>query len=298
MTHTAVIITRNRPDELRRCVAHLAAQSCPPDTILIIDASDRTVAADALGVPPDMVRVVAAAPGICSQRNMGLDLADTDIVSFFDDDVVLKPGYCAAMLDAFERDGERAIAGIAGVVREPRRIEGAELLVRRCFLLQTGRGCSRFRVSGIPDVGYDCIGPTEIPFAATTAVSYRRRSITDARFDDAQLGGAVLGLPTGRVFGEDLLFSLQVAARGERILMIPTAQCTHRPSVHNREDVFVTQALYVRSLRVLSRRAARGALQGIARRWALVGQLLLCVLQSLRHRNAGYVRGWWRAMTR
>lgn len=299
MTHTAIIITRNRSDELRRCVASLAAQTSPPDIIVIVDASERPVAADAFGVVANLqLHVIAAAPGICAQRNIGLDHADTDIVSFFDDDVVLDTGYCAAVMGVFGEDVQAKIAGISGAIADSRKMRGVELLMRRMFLLQTARGISRFRVSGIPDVGYECSTATSVPFAAAGAVSYRRSAIGEVRFDDRELGGAAMGLPTGRVFGEDLLFSMEVAERGGRILMLPEARCEHRPSAHNREDVFVTQALYLRSLRVLSRRAARGVLQRAVRRWALMGQLLLCVMQGVHHRDGGYVRGWWRAMTR
>ena len=298
MTHAAIIITRNRSDELRRCVASLAAQTLSPDIILIVDASAQPVAADALGVAADVqVRVVAALPGICAQRNIGLEHADADIVSFFDDDVVVDAGYCAAVMEVFAQDVRAEVAGISGVIVDSRRMRGAELLLRRVFLLQTARGVSRFRVSGVPDVGYECRDVTTVPFAATTAVSYRRNAVGDVRFDDRELGGAAMGLPTGRVFGEDLLFSMAGAQGGGRILMLPAARCEHRPSAQNREDVFVTQALYVRSLRVLSRRAVRGVLQGMARRWALVGQLLLCGVQAVHHRDGGYLRGWWRAMT-
>lgn len=299
MTHAAIIITRNRSDELRRCVASLAAQTLSPDIILIVDASEQPVAADALGVAAAVqVRVIVAEPGICAQRNIGLEHADADIVSFFDDDVVVDAGYFAAVMEVFEKDVRAEVAGISGVISDSRRMRGIELLMRRVFLLQTARGVSRFRVSGVPDVAYECRDVTTVPFAATTAVSYRRSAIGDVRFDDRELGGAAMGLPTGRVFGEDLLFSLEVADGGGRILMLPAARCEHRPSAQNREDVFATQALYVRSLRVLSRRAVRGVLQAVARRWALFGQLLLCGVQAVYHRDAGYVRGWWRAMTR
>jgi glycosyltransferase involved in cell wall biosynthesis len=109
LTSSIVICTRNRPDDLGACLGSLDAQARLPDEVVVVDASDgeasrMRVAAWAAASPVGRQRHVAAAPGLTRQRNLGIDATAGDVVTFLDDDVVLEPGYLAAVLALFERD--------------------------------------------------------------------------------------------------------------------------------------------------------------------------------------------------
>ncbi|MBL0176205.1 MAG: glycosyltransferase [Ignavibacteria bacterium] len=298
MTHSAIVITKDRPREAAASLAMLAAQDVPPDEIILVDASERDVtfapSPDAQSSQAPRVTMLRAASNISGQKNAGLAAATGDIVSFFDDDVLLPADYCGAVLRRFADDVEGRIGGIAGLPLNQPKAVWPFLLYRKVFLLQTDRGRGRFRLSGFPDFGCDFETESEVEFLASTAVSFRRSAIGDTRFDEG-LTGPAIGLTTGRGFAEDVEFSNAVA-RTHSLRVLPSLRFRHDPSPANREGTEITQALYVHAMRRVSAAHAAGPLRRLARLWALAGQGGLCLMQTVWYRDAGYVRGYWKAM--
>src|SRR5581483_3567739 len=117
-----VICTRNRPDDLADCLASLARQTRLPDEVLVVDASDgpepeARVRAWAATAPVPRVDVLPAAPGLTRQRNLGAAATTGDLITFLDDDVVLDPGYLAAIAELFVLDP--SLGGAQGTVAFP-----------------------------------------------------------------------------------------------------------------------------------------------------------------------------------
>jgi GT2 family glycosyltransferase len=106
------IATTGRPAILAATLAHLAAQTRPPDRLLVCPASP----ADIAGVPPGPAEVVPApAAGLTAQRNRILDAAaECDLVVFFDDDFLPAPAWLARAEALFLR--EPAVAAATGAV--------------------------------------------------------------------------------------------------------------------------------------------------------------------------------------
>jgi GT2 family glycosyltransferase len=84
----------------------VAAQSRLPDQIMIVDASQdslteeavrRRIAAGPLAREVRYCRVVGALRGLTRQRNLALRSGETDLIAFFDDDIVLLPEALAQM---------------------------------------------------------------------------------------------------------------------------------------------------------------------------------------------------------
>jgi hypothetical protein len=300
MTQGAIVITKDRPREVARCLEAIAAQERAPNEIVVVDASQsketRSIVADFATRHADLrVTCIDAAPNICEQKNIGLARCSADIVSFFDDDVVIPPEYCLRVRERFARDLDGTLHGLAGLPVRMRLDAWPLFVFRKLFLLQTNRGRNRFRVSGFPDFGFRFEGETEVEFLASTAVSFRRSAIGGLRFDTKGLTGEALGLASGRGFAEDVLFS-NAARRGGTLLLLPLLRFEHTESTSARESTFVTQALYVMAMRRVSAAHATTTLRRAARLWALAGTALLCLAQSCRYRDSGYLRGYVRAM--
>jgi glycosyltransferase involved in cell wall biosynthesis len=292
MTHSIVIVTMNRPHELRRLLASLQHQSRPPDDILIIDAGADSNLAAVFPDADNRIRRIRMRPGLSAQRNRGLDEAPGDIVTFVDDDAELTPEYAETVLGCFAR--EKDLVAASGVNRAAVRPGLIEHTLRRLLGVQTGCGLYRMRYSGFPDVGAVVRRRVTAEVLPSTVLSLRREACRGLRFEEYWLSGAPLGLDTGRCFGEDVFFTRQLAQRG-RMAVFPEAEYTHAGSPANRESLYVTQALYVFALRWISNSAASG-IGRAARLWALFGQLMINTAQSIRYRNADYLRGWIRAM--
>ena len=106
-----VIATRGRPSVLAETLASAARCDPRPAEVIVVDgdrARSAEPAARAAGA-----RYERSAPGLTTQRNAGLELAEGDVVVFVDDDTELHPGLFAALADAY-RDTD--VLGVTGPV--------------------------------------------------------------------------------------------------------------------------------------------------------------------------------------
>lgn len=110
---TVVICTRDRPEQLARCLNALGRQSCRPVQVVVVDNASgdgRTrAAAQAAGV--DYVREERI--GLDFARNRGVREARGSLILFTDDDVVLHPRWLERMARAFNN---RAVDAVTGLV--------------------------------------------------------------------------------------------------------------------------------------------------------------------------------------
>jgi glycosyltransferase involved in cell wall biosynthesis len=111
-TVTVVVCTRDRPMELKRCLASLACQSRRPDRIVVVDnasADDRTRAvAEEAGI--DYVR--EERPGLDHARNAGVSRCHSEIVAFIDDDALAHPRWLERLVAAFDAAEIQAVTGL------------------------------------------------------------------------------------------------------------------------------------------------------------------------------------------
>jgi len=110
-----VVPTKDRPDDLRRMLKSIQAQSVHPDQLIIVDGS--TVPMENLSEEfPDLtveyVRVYP--PSLSRQRNAGMERlsASITLAGYLDDDLVLEEGALEAMLSYWEQAG----ADVGGAV--------------------------------------------------------------------------------------------------------------------------------------------------------------------------------------
>jgi cellulose synthase/poly-beta-1,6-N-acetylglucosamine synthase-like glycosyltransferase len=114
LTAAVVIATRNRREDLARCVAALHAQSEPaPVEILVVDdGSEPPIDPRGLKgtVPLRVLRTAGAGPA--TARNAGVRAVGADVVIFTDDDTVPSPGWVGAALGRLgEHPEEVAVEG-------------------------------------------------------------------------------------------------------------------------------------------------------------------------------------------
>jgi GT2 family glycosyltransferase len=170
MRLTAAICTRDRPEELRRALASLAAQTGPPDEILVVENAPRDgrvrelIERDFPGVRWTSEPV----PGLDFARNRALEGATGDVVAFLDDDAVADAGWAAALRSPFadprvgavtgrvealvtDTPGQRLVEANGGYSRGVRRIRLPEEISlplhgrrapRIAWAVSVGSGCS------------------------------------------------------------------------------------------------------------------------------------------------------------
>lgn len=224
---TVAVCTRDRPDDVRRCLEGLVQQPDRGDELLVVDNAPSTEAtADVVAAFPRVRYVREPRPGLNRARNRALREARHDVVAFNDDDAVPDPGWLDALVRNFD---DPAVACVTGLTMPLELETEAQELFQR--LSPFGRGFRRV-VFDATTVSPLAVGP--IGAGANMAV---RVSALDevGPFDEALDAGT----PT-RSGGDSEMFSRLLGA-GLRIVYDPAALNWHR---HRRTRQELRQTLY------------------------------------------------------
>lgn len=202
---TVIVVTKNRPVELARCLNSIQ-QQVEPHHCIVVDGS------------------TMARAGITIQRNMGRAqvLDDTDIVVYCDDDTVLPPDTFSTVAQIFT---DTTIVGLTGnMVGEP------EFGIFK-KLFGTVTGTYTTRPYGVSFGLFNCINPVTQPTVVTwlpgAFMCYRWSVVRDIAFDEWF---------TAYGLAEDFDFSYRVGKLG-KLVADPRLQVEHRHSALNRDWV-------------------------------------------------------------
>jgi glycosyltransferase involved in cell wall biosynthesis len=225
---SVVVCTRDRPEQIKKCLNRLAGQEYPRFEVVVVDnaptsdalrhvveghASDRT----------EFRYCVEPLPGLSWARNAGIAAAKSDIIAFLDDDDEPDEYWLAQVADGFAR-GDR-IGSVSGIVL-PARLENAvETLFEHVGGHSKGRGFTRerFSRSGPQSPLYPLP-----PFGVGANMAFRRAALDRIGGFDVALGA---GTPTAG--GEDTLALTLVMLEGYDVAYEPAALMWH----HHRQDM-------------------------------------------------------------
>jgi len=235
---TMVVCTRDRTEELRRCLHTLQQVSYDPIEIIVVDNAPNggTTREAVMALAHDDPRIrytCEPCPGLSRARNHGMARARYDIVAFTDDDTMVDSGWSSAIAAGFAADADAVcVTGLVGTSALDTRAERyfdsryswGEAFEPRRYDLATHRHPSRlypFRAS---------IFGTGANFAV------RRSAIT-------RLGGfdPLLGAGSPGRGGEDLDMFLRVILAGGRICYLPSALVWHR---HRADTLALGEQIY------------------------------------------------------
>lgn len=101
-TATVAVCTRDRPDDLRRCLESLSRLPDNGQEILVVDSASRSQATrEVVESFPSVRYLRLERPGLNVARNAALQAAAGEIVAFIDDDAVADAGWLLAHRRAF-----------------------------------------------------------------------------------------------------------------------------------------------------------------------------------------------------
>lgn len=98
------LLTRNRPANLRRCLASLRAQDVQPFEIIVSDDSDDTTAGVAIAGEYDATHLAGPRRGLYANRNVAALACRGSHIRTMDDDHTFPPAHLRACLDAVEQE--------------------------------------------------------------------------------------------------------------------------------------------------------------------------------------------------
>ena len=262
-----IICTKDREAILRQTLATVFQQTHLPDEIIIVDdgALDQgqiTGLIQQHQIPCHYVR--KATPGLAASRNLGIQHAQGDLILFLDDDVLLEPGYIAAMLDLFDTDPAGQIGGATGTLQID-YAAGVRAFLRFFCLDGTTPGMILPSGSGILVRQGEITRTMPVQWLSGCNMIYRRQVFADFHFDQ-RLGSYG--------WGEDRDFSYRVGQR-YRLMATPDARLIHlkEPSgrIDNRRMGFMeTNYLY----RFFAKNMPKRLINWVALSWAILGIML------------------------
>jgi GT2 family glycosyltransferase len=110
---TIAICTRDRPDDLRRCLEALRALPNDGQEILVIDSASRSIETrQVVDEFPQARCIRLERPGLNVARNAALQAARGEIIAFIDDDAVPDRGWLRGLLEAFRHPLTLVVTGI------------------------------------------------------------------------------------------------------------------------------------------------------------------------------------------
>jgi GT2 family glycosyltransferase len=118
LSAAVVVPTYNRPEHVRSCLRHIAAQTVRPVRTVVVDSSpnDATYQVVTSEFPEvDYLRTCRGAGGHAeASRDLGLRAVTADVVVFVDDDCHAEPDCVEQLLGPY---GDPAVGGVGGRVR-------------------------------------------------------------------------------------------------------------------------------------------------------------------------------------
>lgn len=107
---SVIIVTRNRKNELIRCLTSIQASNYKKIEIIIIDnGTNPPVSSWLTKIPKIMVTRSDKNLGAAGGRNIGLSLAKGNFLLFMDDDTKVHPGMIGELLNVFQRNSQVGI---------------------------------------------------------------------------------------------------------------------------------------------------------------------------------------------
>jgi glycosyltransferase involved in cell wall biosynthesis len=109
---SVIVCTRDRPEQLRHCIAAISDCEPRPGEIIVVDNSSTPGSLDiALKNFPSVRIVHESRPGLSFARNTGLAAATGTIIAFTDDDVTVTPNWIKALAVSFSNQNVGAVTG-------------------------------------------------------------------------------------------------------------------------------------------------------------------------------------------
>ena len=212
-----IICTRNRHEDLARCLESIESSKRIPDEILIVDSSDLGSRINESKVPQllrSLTRLIFTEPGLTAQRNLGLENISDEcqVVHFIDDDVQVLPDYFSQLELQLKKGGDIGVTGNQVNVGNP--FLGKLPALRYGEVMPSGTAIGVYGEKNIKNVEW-------LPGCS---MSFLLASIEGLKFNELLKGYAI---------GEDVDFTYRVSLRGP-LSYVPLAELKHNMSSTNR----------------------------------------------------------------
>lgn len=222
-TISVVVCTRDRAENLARCLEALSRCRYESFEIIVVDNAPQTTQArevvERANCPVPLRRVVEPRPGLSWARNRGLAAATGEVVAYIDDDEMADVYWLAEIARGFSAASD--VDCVTGPIL-PARLDGRPQRLFEAFGGHSkGRGFSRAIFDSSTRAVQDPLFPVP-PFGAGGNMAFRRTRLEQLGAFDVALGA---GTPS--LGGEDTEMFSRLLLFGGRIVYEPGAFVWH-----------------------------------------------------------------------
>lgn len=291
LSSSIVLCTRNRVQDILKCLPSIAAQASTADELIVVDSSDTPLqrnteflaSFNTQKFPHTKLVYQHTSPGLTYQRNVGISLATGDVLYFFDDDTELMPDYLHKMQIIFALHPQYA-GGMGAVLDVPPKQNNFDRGLRALFLLQRDHASGKFTASGMPTHAYGVQHFMPVQVLGGCNMAFRASVLKTHKFDEKLRRYAYM---------EDCDISRRVSYEAP-LFYNPAAQLYHYASPLARDRVLDNRAMYIKNYSYLFFKNfyPRNRLKIFAYAWSVVGLFV----QAVAIRNTDYLKGYCKGL--
>lgn len=280
MTFSFVIPTKNRLEELKTIFNSILSQSLYPNQIIVIDQSDPNNLDikhfEELIVPTNISLSYIhdqSIKGLVDAKSASLQYNESDIISFFDDDIVLKTDYLFELSKAFKNN--KSIMGANGIIINRPEHNYLKSLIFNFFHIGLFSD-NRLSVSNIT------IDTSLLPVNTLSGglSTWRKEVFENVSFDTKNKFHAY----------EDKEFSIRVGrVFPNQMFIVPKAKLYHYHSPGNRQSLFKRTKTDVVEVIMLYKKNGDLSYLGFDLLILLLGLFLNSILLSFKHFNINFL---------
>lgn len=282
---SAVIPTRNRPEDLEKAVQSVCRQTRQPDELIIVDQSeshDSRIRVESILIQHPKIKLFyvhnALIRGLVEAKNEAKKFSNGDIVCFLEDDVILEPDFIEHIELGFINN--EAMVGCCGVVINPPNTNTLYKILFKLF----HRGIffdKRVDLYGLYTGGGNQLVPSDMISGGLSA--WRKEVLENISFDTRN----------GFHMYEDIDFSTRVALHYGGFLFInPNARLAHYFSPLNRDVLGVRQRRKVTECFIYYKKRKKWPNATLSFTWLLIGMFLVAFFESASARSFEPIKGY------
>lgn len=292
MNFSVIIPTYNREKDFLECVESIAEQTALPNEVIVIDDGD---------LPKEFIEKIGVIlqnrkinfryykkdhskepRGLSESKNIGLQIANNEILFILDDDLVLDDGFFQAVMKTWQENKDDKLIGVGGIIKNNRKKVALEKLYNKIFGLTSKYS---WDVNGVGfQVWDDAIKTKERGYYAHGGVcSYNKNLARELGF--TTFGG-------GRTALEDVDFCLRAKNGDYYFIVEPKARAFHKQSLTSKEKDFLIgfKESYNRKI-IFRNNCQKGIKRLLWFYWASLGWVLRQFLAGHFSKGGGMIKG-------
>lgn len=287
MTFSFVIPTKNRLEELKTIFNSILSQTLHPNQVIVIDQSEPSnldIKYFKEIIAPTNINLLyihdQSIKGLVNAKSVSLKYNECDIISFFDDDIVLRPNYLFEISKAFKN--HKLIMGANGIIINRPQINNLNNFIFNFFHIGLFRD-NRQSISN--QKNYSSL--LTVNTLSGGLSSWRKEVFDKVKFDIENNFHAY----------EDKEFSIRVGrAFPNQMNIVPSAKLYHYHSAGNRQSLLKRTMTDVVEVIMLFKKNGDFSYFGFDLLMLLFGLFLNSILLSFKYLNINFLLNYFKGI--